>query len=137
MAASRKTHHAGLRRGGSGRYLGKMFSFWRPALSLALAAGVLVQTAGCTRPFYRKKADKEVGEVLAHIQRENRLVVHVLIDGQEPGAAHGADVDAQGSGIVTKQGTYQLIRQPQPIVERQFEIEFLDPGVEAYDFTFG
>jgi thiol-disulfide isomerase/thioredoxin len=61
----------------------------------------------------------------------------VLIDGQVPGAAHGTDIDAQGNGIVTHQGTYQLIRQPQPIADRTFEIEFLNPGVEAYDFTFG
>jgi hypothetical protein len=32
---------------------------------------------------------------------------------------------------------YQLIRQPQPIADRLFEIEFLDPGVEALAFTFG
>jgi hypothetical protein len=30
-----------------------------------------------------------------------------------------------------------LIRQPNPIADRQFEIEFLDPGVEAFAFTFG
>ena len=59
------------------------------------------------------------------------------IDGQPPGAAHGIDVDDQGNGTVTEQRLYQLIRQPQPITDRQFEIEFLDPGVEAYSFTFG
>lgn len=32
---------------------------------------------------------------------------------------------------------YQLIRQPKPIADRQLEIEFLDPGVEAFAFTFG
>ena len=62
---------------------------------------------------------------------------HVAIDGQPPGIAHGADVDGQGKGTVTQQRLYQLIRQPQPIADRQFEIEFLDPGVEAFDFTFG
>jgi thiol-disulfide isomerase/thioredoxin len=61
----------------------------------------------------------------------------VLIDGQAPGAAHGVDVDEQGNGTVTEQRLYQLIRQAGPIVERQFEIEFLDPGVEVYAFTFG
>ena len=61
----------------------------------------------------------------------------VLIDGQPPGAAHGIDVDEQGNGTVTEQRLYQLIRQPQPIADRQLEIEFLDPGVEAYAFTFG
>ena len=61
----------------------------------------------------------------------------VLIDGQPPGAAHGIDVDKQGNGTVTEQRLYQLIRQPKPIADRRFEIEFLDPGVEAYAFTFG
>jgi Thioredoxin like C-terminal domain len=61
----------------------------------------------------------------------------VLIDGRPPGAAHGIDVDDQGYGSVSEQRMYQLIRQPQPIVDRKFEIEFLDPGVEAFDFTFG
>ena len=42
-----------------------------------------------------------------------------------------------GTGTVTQPRMYQLIRQPQPIVERQFEIEFLDAGVEAFAFTFG
>jgi thiol-disulfide isomerase/thioredoxin len=61
----------------------------------------------------------------------------VRIDGQPPVSAHGIDVDDQGSGTVTEQRLYQLIRQPKPIVERQFEIEFLDSGVEAFAFTFG
>jgi thiol-disulfide isomerase/thioredoxin len=65
------------------------------------------------------------------------LRFRVLIDGQPPGAAHGVDVDAQGNGTVTGQRLYQLIRQPEPIVDRQFEIEFLDPGAEAFAFTFG
>lgn len=61
----------------------------------------------------------------------------VRIDGQPPGAAHGTDIDEQGNGTVTEQRLYQLIRQPTPITDRQFEIEFLGPGVEAYAFTFG
>ncbi len=61
----------------------------------------------------------------------------VLIDGQPPGAAHGADVDDQGHGTVTEQRLHQLIRQPGPITDRTFEITFLDPGVQAYSFTFG
>ena len=61
----------------------------------------------------------------------------VLIDGQPPGAARGIDVDDQGNGVVTNQRLYQLIRQPKPIADRQFEIEFLDPGVQAFAFTFG
>ena len=61
----------------------------------------------------------------------------VLIDGQPPGDAHGIDVDDQGYGTVIEQRLYQLIRQPQPIADRLFEIEFLDSGVEAFAFTFG
>jgi thiol-disulfide isomerase/thioredoxin len=61
----------------------------------------------------------------------------VLIDGKPPGAAHGVDVDDQGNGTVTEQRMYQLVRQPKPIADRQFEIEFLDSGVEAFAFTFG
>jgi hypothetical protein len=61
----------------------------------------------------------------------------VLIDGESPGAAHGVDVDEQGNGTVVEPRMYQLIRQQKPIVERKFEIEFLDPGAEAFSFTFG
>ena len=61
----------------------------------------------------------------------------VRIDGQPPGAAHGTDVDEQGNGTVSEQRLYQLIRQPKPVVDRHFEIEFLGPGVEAFAFTFG
>jgi thiol-disulfide isomerase/thioredoxin len=61
----------------------------------------------------------------------------VLLDGQSPGTAHGIDVDDQGIGTATEQRLYQLIRQPEPIADRQFEIEFLDSGVEAFAFTFG
>jgi thiol-disulfide isomerase/thioredoxin len=61
----------------------------------------------------------------------------VLIDGQPPGAAHGTDVDDQGNGTVTEPRLYQLVRQRGRVTERTFEITFLDPGVQAYAFTFG
>jgi len=61
----------------------------------------------------------------------------VLVDGEPPGAAHGADVDAQGNGTVTEQRLHQLIRQSGPVIDRTFEIAFPDGGVEAYAFTFG
>ena len=61
----------------------------------------------------------------------------VLIDGQIPGESHGTDVDGDGGGTLTQQRTYQLIRQRGPITERRFEITFLDPGAQAYCFTFG
>ena len=61
----------------------------------------------------------------------------VTIDGARPGDNHGTDVDADGQGVVTGQRLYQLIRQSGAITDRTFEIEFLDPGVQAYAFTFG
>jgi thiol-disulfide isomerase/thioredoxin len=61
----------------------------------------------------------------------------VLLDGQPPGTAHGIDVDGQGNGTVTQPRLYQLIRQPGPVTDRTFEITFLDPGAQAYAFTFG
>lgn len=61
----------------------------------------------------------------------------VRIDGEAPGAGHGRDVDAQGNGTATYPRLYQLIRQSGPVADHQFEVEFLDGGVEAFAFTFG
>jgi thiol-disulfide isomerase/thioredoxin len=61
----------------------------------------------------------------------------VLIDGKAPGDAHGMDVAPDGSGIVTDQRLYQLVRQSGGVTDRTFSIEFLDPGASAYAFTFG
>jgi cytochrome c biogenesis protein CcdA/thiol-disulfide isomerase/thioredoxin len=61
----------------------------------------------------------------------------VLLDGKSPGADHGVDIDAAGMGQVTGQRLYQLVRQKDGAPERLFTIEFIDPGVEAYAFTFG
>ena len=61
----------------------------------------------------------------------------VTIDGQAPGKDHGADIAADGTGTITGQRLYQLVRQSGGIADRTFSIEFLDPGVQAYAFTFG
>jgi hypothetical protein len=61
----------------------------------------------------------------------------VTLDGKAPGADHGVDTDADGNGTVTGQRLYQLIRQSGGAKDRTFAIEFLDPGVEAFAFTFG
>ncbi len=61
----------------------------------------------------------------------------VTLDGAAPGAAHGADTDSSGAGIIDRQRLYQLIRQAGEVGEHVFSIEFLDPGVQAYSFTFG
>jgi thiol-disulfide isomerase/thioredoxin len=61
----------------------------------------------------------------------------VRLDGQQPGAAHGTDIDAQGHGTLTEPRLYQLIRQRGPVVDRTIEITFEFPGAQAYCFTFG
>ena len=61
----------------------------------------------------------------------------VLLDGKSPNEDHGVDSDAQGNGVVREQRLYQLIRQSREVQDRTFTIEFLDPGVQAFSFTFG
>lgn len=61
----------------------------------------------------------------------------VLIDGEAPGPHAGVDVSAAGMGVVKQQRLYQLVRQKGPVRDRTFTIEFLDPGVDAFSFTFG
>jgi cytochrome c biogenesis protein CcdA/thiol-disulfide isomerase/thioredoxin len=61
----------------------------------------------------------------------------IRIDGAAPGDAHGSDVAPDGSGVVTEERLYQLVRQRGPVTDHTFEIEFLDGGVQAYSFTFG
>jgi hypothetical protein len=61
----------------------------------------------------------------------------VKVDGKPPGAAHGTDVDDQGNGTAGRQRTYQLVREQTRITDRDFEIQFAEPGVEAFCFTFG
>ena len=63
--------------------------------------------------------------------------IKVTIDGRAPGADHGADIDADGNGVVTATRLYQLIRQSGTVQPRRFEIRFLDSGAEVYAFTFG
>jgi hypothetical protein len=61
----------------------------------------------------------------------------VKLDGAALGEDHGADSDANGAGEVREHRLYQLIRQKGEVEDRTFEIEFLDPGVQAFAFTFG
>jgi thiol-disulfide isomerase/thioredoxin len=75
--------------------------------------------------------------VMGPPRRESPVRFRVAIDGRPPGPAHGSDIDEGGNGTVVEQRLYQLIRQPKPIADRQFEIEFLDAGVETFAFTFG
>jgi cytochrome c biogenesis protein CcdA/thiol-disulfide isomerase/thioredoxin len=67
----------------------------------------------------------------------SKIRFRITIDGKPPGDAHGMDADPEGNGVVTTQRLYQLVRAPEPIADHTFEIRFLDPGVQAYAFTFG
>jgi thiol-disulfide isomerase/thioredoxin len=88
------------------------------------------------RIAYRFHA-RDLHLVMGPAARGTSVRFRVFLDGQLAGAAHGSDVDEQGHGTATDQRLYQLIRQQNPIADRQFEIEFLDAGVEAFAFTFG
>ena len=88
------------------------------------------------RITYRFHA-RDLHLVMGPAARGTSVRFRVLLDGQPPDTAHGSDVDEQGNGTVTDQRLYQLIRQPQPIADRQFAITFLDAGVQAFVFTFG
>ena len=61
----------------------------------------------------------------------------VLFDGEPPNGNRGIDVDQRGNGTISEARLYQLVRQSGPIADRSFEITFLDPGAQAYVFTFG
>jgi thiol-disulfide isomerase/thioredoxin len=95
---------------------------------------VLNQAGG--RILYRFHA-RDLHLVMAPTTPAGPIRFRVLLDEQPPGAAHGTDVDDQGNGTLTQPRLYQLIRQPGAVSERTFEITFLDPGVQAYAFTFG
>ena len=88
------------------------------------------------RIAYRFHA-RDLHLVMGPPERGTSVRFRVLVDGQPAVAARGLDVDERGEGTVTEQRLYQLIRQPQRIRDRHFEIEFLDSGVEAFAFTFG
>ncbi len=61
----------------------------------------------------------------------------VLLDGEAPGPSHGVDVDEDGNGLLRDGRMYQLVRQHDTVHERTLQITFLEPGAEAYAFTFG
>jgi hypothetical protein len=109
---------------------------WAPSGRWTLAGHAAVLDEAPGRIAIRFHA-RDVNLVMGPAERGRSVPFRVLIDGEAPGAAHGTEVDEQGNGAVGEQRLYQLIRQPQPISDRLFEIEFLDSGVECYCFTFG
>ena len=65
------------------------------------------------------------------------VAFRVLLDGEAPGPSHGVDVDEDGNGLLRDGRMYQLVRQHDAVRERTLEVTFLEPGAEAYAFTFG
>ena len=94
-----------------------------------------LQLAGGRLAFRFKARDLHLVMGPSSMGKPVRFRVH--IDGQAPGADAGVDIDAQGVGRIDSQRLYQLVRQSGPVSERTFEIEFLDPGVQVFAFTFG
>jgi thiol-disulfide isomerase/thioredoxin len=80
---------------------------------------------------------RDVHLVMGPAEAGRSVPIRVRLDGEAPGESHGLDVDESGNGTVSRQRLYQLIRQRGPITERTVEIEFREPDVEAYCFTFG
>ncbi len=94
---------------------------------------VLAQAGGSIA--YRFHA-RDAHLVLSHATPEP-IPFRVLLDGESPGSSHGLDVDEHGDGLLRDGRLYQLIRQHHPVRDRTLQISFLEPGAEAYVFTFG
>ncbi|KRG42879.1 cytochrome C biogenesis protein [Stenotrophomonas pictorum JCM 9942] len=92
--------------------------------------------AAGARVLYRFRG-RDLHLVLGPAGGGKPLRFRIRLDGQAPGADHGVDTDADGQGVVTEHRLYQLVRQQAGGGERLFEIEFLDPGMKVYAFTFG
>ena len=109
---------------------------WSLAGEWTIGKETTVLNAPNGRMVYRFHA-RDLHLVMAPPEQGGQVRFRVSIDGRAPGAAHGVDVDSDGAGTVIAPRLYQLIRQPNPIVDRSFEIEFLDAGVQTFAFTFG
>ena len=95
---------------------------------------IVLDQAGGSIAFRFHSRDAHL--VLASRTRE-AIEFRVLLDGEPPGSSHGVDVDADGTGVLRGGRMYQLVREHDKVRERTLLITFLEPGVEAYAFTFG
>ena len=109
---------------------------WALTGNWAFENEAVVLNDGSGRVVYQFHA-RDVHLVMGPTTQGKSIDFRVFLDGQPAGAAHGFDVDDQGNGTLTEQRLYQLIRQPPPVTDRRFEIEFQDSGVAGYAFTFG
>jgi thiol-disulfide isomerase/thioredoxin len=109
---------------------------WALSGDWTVKAQAIVGNQAGGRILYRFQA-RDLHLVMAPAAQGTPVRFRVGLDGELPGAAHGGDLDDQGTGTLTQPRLYQLLRQPGPISDRTMEITFLDPGVRAYAFTFG
>lgn len=119
------------------------YSFAKPNLNEWGLSGtwtIGAQQATLTQPgggiAYRFSA-RDLHLVLGPGAAGKPIRFRVTIDGKDPGNDRGSDIDASGNGTVTATKLYQLVRQAADVTVRNFEIRFLDRGVEAFAFTFG
>ncbi len=89
-----------------------------------------------SRLYYRFHA-RDLHLVLGPSADGKPVRFQITVDGKPPADSHGVDTDANGNGVVTGQRLYQLVRASGPVSDHTFEIKFLDPGAQAYAFTFG
>jgi hypothetical protein len=109
---------------------------WTLAGSWRLEPELAVATGANGRVIQRFHA-RDLHMVLGPAADGRPVRFRVTLDGRPPLADHGADINEQGEGVIEGHKLYQLVRQQTPDRDRVFQIEFLEPGVEAYAFTFG
>jgi thiol-disulfide isomerase/thioredoxin len=111
------------------------FNHWALAGEWTIGAEkVVLEQAGGSIAYRFHARDAHL--VLATRAREP-IPFRVLLDGEAPGASHGVDVGEDGNGLLGDGRLYQLVREHDAVRERTLEIMFLEPGAEAYVFTFG
>jgi hypothetical protein len=98
------------------------------------AENVALDQAGGTIAFRFHARD---AHLVLSLSRREPIPFRVLLDGEPPGLSRGADVDEDGHGVLREDRMYQLVRQHDALRDRTLEITFLEPGAEAYAFTFG
>src|SRR3954452_14830662 len=114
---------------------GLRLNHWALAGEWPIAAeNVALERASGTIAFRFQARDAHL--VLSLSTREP-IPFRVLLDGEPPGSSRGADVDEHGHGVLREDRMYQLVRQHDAVCVRTLEITFLEPGAEAYAFTFG
>jgi methionine-S-sulfoxide reductase len=109
---------------------------WALAGSWAVAGEhARLQSPGGRIAFRFKARDLHL--VLGPAQAGKAIRFRITVNGAPPNKDSGVDVDAKGNGVVREHRLYNLVRFKGPVAESDFVIEFLDPGVDAFSFTFG